>query len=189
MLVFGIVVTLMLFPIGALYDKLTPMLCEAAAIAAEAKISESVSRYAAGYDLGELVALECNESGIISNIRTDTSRINEIKADFTEKLTKELKRTTVKISVPIGDVIGTPETLGGGFELPVRITGYSAAVNEIKSEFASAGINQTIHQITMTVKIEYTIILPRMKTKNFTLITDIPLAETVIIGDVPNYYR
>ena len=189
LLLFSILVTLFLFPVNAFYDRVTPLLADAAFPLANAYISESVSRYAAGYDLGELVVLEANESGVISNIRTDTERINEIKASFISELTKELKKSTVKIGVPIGDIIALPATLGNGPSLPIRITVYSSTVTDIKSEFTTAGINQTLHRITMSVAVEYTLVFPNMKTKKTTVTTEIPLAETVIIGQVPSYYR
>lgn len=179
----------MLFPADMLYDRLTPILADCAISYARTEIDERVSETAAYFDLSELVMLELNESGSITNVRTDTSYINEIKASFTKDLTKTLKKNTLKIGVPIGDIIGFPSTAGRGPSLPVRITGYSAAIADIQSEFISAGLNQTLHRITMTVTVECTLILPRLKTQKMTQMVNIPLSETVIIGEVPSYYR
>ncbi len=182
--VLALLVTLMLFPADMLYDRITPILAECASSAAMTEISEAVSKTASQFDFGELVVFED-----LDRLYTDTKTLNDIKATFAASLTRSLKKNTVKVEVPLGDIIGLPSTLGRGPCLPVRITGYSAAVTDVQSEFISAGINQTLHRISMTVNVECTLILPRLKTHKISQTATVPLSETVIIGDVPSYYR
>ncbi len=186
---FCLLFTLMLIPTDLLYDKAAPLIAECAASAARARISETIGKCAAEFDTDELVIIGSNEGGIITNLRTDTASINAIKATFTRSLTESLKKKSYKIGVPIGDIIGIPASIGRGPALPIRITGYTAAVTDINSEFISAGLNQTLHRITMTVTVECTLLLPRLQTKKLSVTSAVPLSETVIIGDVPSYLR
>ena len=51
----------------------------------------------------------------------------------------------------------------------------------------SAGINQTLHQITLIISADVHFIMPWYRTKgNFE--TDFLLAETIIVGEVPDAY-
>jgi len=182
--VFLILFTLLLFPCEMIYGKLTPVLAESASAEAINEISRIVAETSAEFDLGRLVSYDDPD-----RIFTDVASLNSIKADFAKKLNSTLKKSRIRISVPLGDVIGHPSTLGRGPRLYVRLSGFTSAVTDIQSEFISAGINQTLHRISMTVTVEYTLVLPRFQTKKLTQRLTVPLSETVIIGDVPSYYR
>lgn len=181
---FLILFTLMLFPCEMIYSKLDPVLAECAYTAAATKLSETVSTTAAAFEFGMLVSY--NDS---DRLHTDVSAINTIKSEFAKKLTSALKKGKISVSVPLGDIIGHPSTLGRGPRIPVRMTGFTSVVTDIESEFISAGINQTLHRISMSVTLECTLILPRFHTKKLTQTVSVPLSEVVIVGDVPSYYR
>ena len=181
---FLILFTLMLFPCEAIYARLDPILAECAYAAALTEISDTVSSAAAEFDIGRLVSYDDPD-----RIFTDLSTVNSIKADFNKRLASAFKNSRIRISVPVGDIIGHPSTSGRGPRIPVKLSGFTSVVTDIYSEFISAGINQTLHRISMTVNVEYTLILPRLRTKNIEQTVIIPLSEVVIVGDVPSYYR
>lgn len=61
-------------------------------------------------------------------------------------------------------------------------------MTKVNSEFASKGINQTIHKINLHLTCKVSILTP-IETISETIETTVLLAETVIIGEVPeNYY-
>ena len=61
-------------------------------------------------------------------------------------------------------------------------------MSKVNSEFASKGINQTIHKINLYLTCKVSILTP-IETISETIETTVLLAETVIIGEVPeNYY-
>ena len=174
----------MLFPCEMIYGKLDPILAECASAAALTEISETVAAAAAEFDPGRMVSYDDPD-----RIFTDLSAVNSIKASFAKRVTSALKNGVIRLSVPIGDIIGHPSTLGRGPRIPVKISGFTSAVTDIESEFISAGVNQTLHRISMTVSVECTLILPRFQTKKLSETITVPLSEIVIVGDVPSYYR
>ena len=55
------------------------------------------------------------------------------------------------------------------------------------SNFSQAGINQTLHQLTMVVSVDVAILVLG-QTSNFTVNSEVVVAQTVIVGDVPNMF-
>ena len=50
-----------------------------------------------------------------------------------------------------------------------------------------AGINQTLHQLTMQVSVDVSVLV-LAKTETFTVTSEVVVAETVIVGEVPETY-
>ena len=64
---------------------------------------------------------------------------------------------------------------------------FRSAQVEVENNFSSEGINQTKHEIILNVKTNVTVIIP---TGNILaeITTQIPVADTIIVGKVPNTY-
>jgi len=75
----------------------------------------------------------------------------------------------------------------GGPKINVRVIPTGSVETDFESEFVSAGINQTRHRIYLEVKTTVGIVVP-FTDKKTEITTRIPVAETVIIGDVPEFY-
>ena len=58
---------------------------------------------------------------------------------------------------------------------------------EFRSDFSQAGVNQTLHRIELEVAVPVTLILPGGQTE-LTVETGLLVAETVIVGAVPDTY-
>ena len=58
---------------------------------------------------------------------------------------------------------------------------------DLKSTFVSMGVNQTKHQIDLTCNSEILIVMPAIQIKH-TVSTSVPVAQTVIVGEVPQSY-
>ena len=56
-----------------------------------------------------------------------------------------------------------------------------------KTDFEDAGINQTRHRIYLEVNTKVKVVIP-LTTDTKEVKAEIPICETVIIGDVPNSY-
>ena len=55
------------------------------------------------------------------------------------------------------------------------------------SHFSEAGINQTLHQVTMVVSVDVAVLVLG-KTDTFTMTSEVVVAETVIVGAVPDTF-
>ncbi len=89
--------------------------------------------------------------------------------------------------MPLGSII-FPELLSGrGAQIPVRVMYISNSDAQFVSRFSEAGINQTLHQLIMDVKIDVTVLVLG-RTQSFSVTSQVVVAETVIVGVVPETF-
>ena len=89
--------------------------------------------------------------------------------------------------VIIGTLTGSPLLAGRGPCLHVRMQSVGTATARFDNQFSSSGINQTRHRIILDVDVHVSILLPGLTT--YTKVSnEISVAETVIVGGVPETY-
>ena len=93
----------------------------------------------------------------------------------------------MSLEIPIGNLLGSSLLLGRGPDIPVDITMLSSSRVDFKNELVSAGINQTKHQMKLDVVIDIDVIMP-WRTVSTQVVSEILIAETVIVGQVPQTY-
>ena len=155
---------------------------------AERIISDAVFDNFSDGDTGEIVSFTFDKDGRIAALTTDRARINSLKAKLNEAVNEGIERLaneTVRISV--GTLTGLSFLYGTGDEIVFRIESRGKAETHLRSSFRSAGINQTVHSIILDVNVT----LCPMTTgfsETFGIDCDILLAQTVIVGEVPDSY-
>ena len=86
-----------------------------------------------------------------------------------------------------GSFTGFKLLSGKGPGVPIRISSIGNVETDLRSEFTSQGINQTLHRVYLQVECQVSILTPyddiTEKIKNQVLI-----AENVIVGKIPNTY-
>lgn len=136
----------------------------------------------------DIVNLKTDEKGSIIAIETDMNTVNKLKATLTTEVTKSLREMEAyPYNISLGTLLGTEYLAGRGPNLNLKIepTGFLEA--DLLSNFSSAGINQTHHKIILNITVDITTYIPL--SRNSTKVsTNFILAETVIVGDVPQYY-
>ena len=135
-----------------------------------------------------IVYFEKDLEGRITALKTNMSEINRLKTDILNIINDEiLALDTTDIGIPMGSLI-LPELLSGkGPAVPVHILSIRNSDAVFSSAFSQAGINQTLHQITMEVSVDVSVLV-LARTENFTVNSEVVVAETVIVGDVPQTY-
>jgi sporulation protein YunB len=91
------------------------------------------------------------------------------------------------IAVPMGTASGLPLFAGSGPMLRMTFTPESSAQAAFSSEFRTAGINQTLHRIQMRITAQIAVALPG-STMSITAETEVPVAEHIIVGKVPEAF-
>ena len=111
-----------------------------------------------------------------------------VKKEKIDKINDEiLALDTSDIGIPIGSLI-FPEVLSGrGPAIPVNILSIRNSDAAFSSEFSEAGINQTLHQLTMAVLVDVSVLVLG-ETASFTVTSEVVVAQTVIVGDVPDTF-
>ena len=147
-------------------------------------INDAVARQIAdgsiAYD--RIVYFEKDLNGKITALKTNIGEVNKLKTDTLNVINDEiLAIDESRIGIPIGSLI-LPEFLSGrGPQIPVEVLTIRNSDASFSSDFTHAGINQTLHQLHMTV-----LVLGR--TVSFSVEADVVVAETIIVGDVPDTF-
>ena len=135
-----------------------------------------------------MVYFEKDLEGRITALKTNMSEVNRLKTDILDLINHEiLAMDTSDLGIPIGSLI-MPELFSGkGFQIPVLIHSIRNSDASFSSSFTEAGINQTLQQLTMEVLVDVTILVLG-ETNSFTVSSHVVVAETVIVGQVPDTF-
>lgn len=135
-----------------------------------------------------LVHLTQNSNGDITSVQVNMVSVNRLRADITSAvINKMLEHKEQTLYIPIGTLVGGQYLSGRGPRIEFKIIPASYAKSEIYNEFKTAGINQTHHQIMLKLSTTVTAIIPGYSVST-EVITNVCLAETVIVGTVPEAY-
>ena len=139
-------------------------------------------------DYDNLIITETSDSALVTSLRTDSKKLNMLKAEISNAITKNIKEDkSVTVSVPIGAFTGLVLLSSTGPELPVSLRMGGSCTTTIESEFTSAGINQTVHHIYLYVEADVSLTCPIIAYET-TVNSKYELCQTVIVGDTPNMF-
>ncbi len=136
----------------------------------------------------ELFQVEKDSNGNIVMIKSNVIAINEIISDVAIKIQQELDtQEREDIEIAIGSFTGFKLLSGRGPGVKIRISSIGNVETDLKSEFISQGINQTLHRIYLQIKCQVNILTPFDDiSKDIT--NQVLLAENVIVGNIPDTY-
>ncbi|MGI6228216.1 MAG: sporulation protein YunB, partial [Christensenellales bacterium] len=86
-----------------------------------------------------------------------------------------------------GTFTGFSFLMGFGPDIEIKFTPIGSANCDFISEFASAGINQTLHKIYITVKAEIYSVSSIYDIQT-TVISEVLICENLLIGEIPDTY-
>ena len=146
------------------------------------QIAEGIIQY------DRIVYFEKDLEGRITALKTNMSEVNRLKTDILNLINDEiLALDTSDIGIPLGSLF-LPELFSGkGPAIPVHILSIRNSDAVFASNFSQAGINQTLHQLTMIVSVDVSVLVLG-QTSSFTVNSEVVVAETVIVGDVPSTF-
>ena len=152
-------------------------------------VNDTINRTLAGRDYGYdyFVTIDRDESGAVTAIKANMARINALSSELLSDIVKAADGGELSLAIPIGNLLGSSLLLGRGFDIPVDITMLSSSRVDFKNDLISAGINQTKHQMKLDVVIDIDVIMP-WRTVSTQVVSEILIAETVIVGKVPQTY-
>ena len=140
------------------------------------------------YTYTDLVVINKDNDGKINSIHADTATLNKIVSNIATNIQKNIdSQENRDIYIRLGSFTGITLLSGRGPKVPIRISSIGNIDTNIKSEFESAGINQTIHRITLETKCEIQILTP-FNTIVSSVEDKVILAENIVIGEIPESY-
>ena len=149
-------------------------------------IAKQIANGNIAYD--RIVYFEKDLDGRITALKTNIGEVNRLKTDILNIINDEiLALDSSDLGIPLGSLF-LPEFISGkGPEIPVHIIAIRNSDATFVSHFSEAGINQTLHQVTMVVSVDVAVLVLG-KTDTFTMTSEVVVAETVIVGAVPDTF-
>ncbi len=157
-------------------------------IAATQEINNSISQIFTSEEYANIALIEKDSSNRISSVQVDTLKANRLKSQINEYIVDSFNSDRVKnLQIPIGTLVGWSFFNERGFNVPIKVGVASNPDINFESKFESAGINQTKHTLYVNVIMDINIYM-KPYTNKVQVVTNIPLTETIIIGNVPEFY-
>lgn len=136
----------------------------------------------------DIVTIKVDEAGRVTAIETDSIKMNRLKSAISTEITNLISQIERRpISIPSGTLSGFDFLSGRGPKVNLYITLSGSATAAIKNIFETAGINQTRHQIILEIT-TYIHVIMTGSNASTEIITNITIAETIIVGLVPEIY-
>ena len=180
--------------IALLENKLRPVVVEIAAAQAQntmtAVVENAVTADLAARQVSyaDFVTIQRDEGGAITALTTDMARMNLLRSELTAAILEALKGVDVSdVQVPLGSLFDLEPLWAKGPALKAKAMTVGTVRAEFDSQLTSAGVNQTLHRIWLEVDVPMTLLLPGGEVET-ALHTRLCVAETVIVGKVPDTY-
>lgn len=153
-------------------------------------LNESVDKAIAtnGTQYSDFVHLEKDARGNIRAVVCDTRYINSFQQVLSDDAADNVAQNgTFSIKIPLGTLLDSELFSGRGPRITLSATAYGFAVTNVFSSVESVAINQTVHRISARVTLSASARVGTHRVSE-TVEEIIPIAETVIVGEVPQMY-
>ena len=153
-------------------------------------VAEAVSETIATgrYDYTDLIRLEKDDGGKITALTSNMIQFNQLQIDVSENVMKKVGSvSSSELSIPVGSLTGVALLAGRGPDVHIKVLSVGSPTAEFENRFTDAGINQTKHQILLNVDVNVQMLMPGY-TRTSTVSRTLSVAETVIVGSVPETY-
>ena len=141
-----------------------------------------------GVDTQSLMVRQQDNVGKVLSMTTDYNAVNRMKSALAIKIQQSLDELdTVETTVPVGMLFSDTFLTGVGFKVPVKVFATNAIQVEFKDGVISAGINQSRYQLMVEITVPARV-AGVFRYEDTQVVTQVPVAETVLVGDVPQLY-
>ena len=140
------------------------------------------------YNYSDFIIIHKDENGNILMLESNMKNVNIVISDVANRIQKSINSTDEEdVSISIGSFTGVSILSGRGIKIPIRISTIGNVKTNVRSEFISKGINQTLHRLYLDIESEISILTP-FNTINESIKNQLILAENIIVGEIPETY-
>lgn len=152
-------------------------------------VGDTVQEELSSGEFSDLIHIRYDNNNRISAIECDTEKLNTLKFNISRSLSKIMMlRHDDRIYIPIGNLTGIDFLAGLGPSLAFDIHWVSSVGDGFRTEFSSAGINQTNYRVFLDFSINVGMMLAGREV-GCDVGTSVCVAETVIVGEIPKYFN
>lgn len=136
----------------------------------------------------DFVQVQKDDQGRVVFMQANTIRVTRMASDIVLTTNRTLENLRgQKISVPLGQITGLYLFSSMGPRIRVTIVPVGTVEVNVDDKFEPAGINQTRHKIWLNFKTKVRVVIPSMYAEAG-IATSVPLAESIIVGEVPSTF-
>ncbi|MEG0777353.1 MAG: sporulation protein YunB [Oscillospiraceae bacterium] len=139
------------------------------------------------YNYDYFVTLQKDSDGKVTAIAANMARINIMSSEILQEVITATNSGKLNLNIPLGNLLGSNLLLGRGPDIPIKIIMLTSSYADFRNELVSAGINQIKHQIILEIRVEIDVLMP-WEVKSTEVLSEVLIAETIIVGDVPDTY-
>ncbi|MBR6779102.1 MAG: sporulation protein YunB [Clostridia bacterium] len=135
-----------------------------------------------------LIDINYTSTGEISSFSANQHEINSITREIVKEA--QFQMTTLGedgLKINIGTFSGIPFLIGRGPIISLKLTPIGSVSSNFESQFQSVGINITRHTLLLYINAHISIVMP-IKSYDFYTTNEVLLAESIIVGKVPEVY-
>ncbi len=157
-------------------------------IATEAINTVLYEKVLADVNYNDLILVHKDSQQRITMMQANTIRISRIISQANLEIKECLKQLDdERFQIPLGQTLGSQLLANYGPRINVNIVPIGTVDIKCLDEFQQAGINQVRHILYLDIEATVKIVVP-LVTESVVVANKIPIAETVIVGEVPDTY-
>lgn len=163
--------------------------CKNMAKSIATKISNNeATKVMENYSYNDMLKVTKDEDGNVKMVEANIVTINEIISQIPVNIQEQMEKTENNtFAIKLGSFLGSNLFAGRGPNINIKMQLIGNLDTDLKSEFISTGINQTLHRIYLELSCNIIILTP-YETIEDKIVNQVLLAEGVIIGNVPSSY-
>ncbi len=136
----------------------------------------------------DLVTLTTDADNSVTSLAANTTAVNLLKSCVSLAILEKVNtKERITVAIPLGTLVGSHYFTGRGplVRIPIGVSG--SVLTDIKSEFVSAGINQTRHRLILEVKSNLFTAVPTAHT-SVSVDSSFIITESILLGKIPDAY-
>ena len=138
-------------------------------------------------EYSRFITLERDNDGSVVAIVTDMAQVNMLASELLNSVVIASEQGELDLEIPLGNLLGSGFLLGRGPDIPVKVTMLTSSSTRFRNQLTEAGINQTKHQLLLELMVDVDVLLP-WEIMSTQITTEVLVAETIIVGHVPDTY-
>ena len=140
------------------------------------------------YKYSDFIVIHKDNNGNILMLEYNMKNINIVISDVAYRIQNSINDTKEEdVTISLGSFTGVSILSGRGYKVPIRISTIGNVKTDVRSEFKSQGINQTLHRLYLQIDCEISILTP-FNTINESISNQLILAENIVVGEIPDAY-
>lgn len=193
LIIFIVIVFIILFTFYEMDRRLKPTImtiCDTEARnVATSTINNTVrEEFGSKISYDNIMDMRLDKDGNLVMIQANTVELNRIGSQISLAIQDRIKDIGVKnVKIPLGVITQNDLFASYGPKISFKMKPVGSVNTSYRSEFQAQGINQTRHIIYVDITTSIQVIIP-LASNSIKVTTNIPIAESIIVGKVPDTY-